>query len=52
MYKVFVNQDVIILTSVVPFGKKINLYVLYIEEINGTFQRVKWIKEKLLIKLH
>ena len=28
MYKVFVNQDVIILTSEIPFGKKINLYDL------------------------
>src|SRR6056300_550024 len=36
MYKVFVNQDVIILTSEIPFGKKINLYDLkkkYLDEI-------------------
>ena len=41
MYKVFVNQDVIILTSVVPFGKKINLYDLKKKSIDDIISLVK-----------
>jgi len=41
MYKVFVNQDVIILTSVVPFGKKINLYDLKKKSIDDIISIVK-----------
>ena len=41
MYKVFVNQDVIILTSVVPFGKKINLYNLKKKSIDDIISLVK-----------
>jgi len=36
MYKVFVNQSLIVLTSKIPFGSKINIYSLKeisIEEI-------------------
>ena len=41
MYKVFVNQDVIILTSEIPFGKKINLYDLKNKSLDEIISLVK-----------
>ena len=41
MYKVFVNQDVIILTSEIPFGKKINLYDLKKKSLDEIISLVK-----------
>ena len=41
MYKVFVNQDVIILTSEIPFGKKINLYDLKKKSLDEIIYLVK-----------
>ena len=41
MYKVFVNHDVIILTSEIPFGKKINLYDLKKKSLDEIISLVK-----------
>ena len=41
MYKVFINQDVIILTSEIPFGKKINLYDLKKKSLDEIISLVK-----------
>lgn len=41
MYKVFVNQDLIILTSKIPFGNKINIYDLKKTSIKEILKLVK-----------
>ena len=41
MYKVFVNQDLIILTSKIPFGNKINIYDLKKTSIDEILKLVK-----------
>ena len=41
MYKVFVNQDLIILTSKIPFGNKINIYDLKKTSIEEILKLVK-----------
>tara|TARA_B100000780_G_scaffold138461_1_gene96854 strand:- start:9745 stop:10323 length:579 start_codon:yes stop_codon:yes gene_type:complete len=50
MYKVFVNENVILLTSQIPFGSKINLFDLKKISINDIISNVK--KHKKIFLYH
>lgn len=50
MYKVFVNENVILLTSQIPFGSKINLFDLKKTSINDIISNVK--KHKKIFLYH
>ena len=50
MYKVFVNENVILLTSQIPFGSKINLYDLKKTSLDDIISNVK--KHKKIFLFH
>ena len=50
MYKVFVNENVILLTSEIPFGSKINLFDLKKISLNEIISNVK--KHKKIFLFH
>ena len=50
MYKVFVNENVILLTSQIPFGSKINLYDLKKISLDDILSNVK--KHKKIFLFH
>ena len=50
MYKVFVNENVILLTSQIPFGSKINLYDLKKISLDDILSNVK--KHKQIFLFH